>query len=161
MKKQIGHDPETGESTSDRRSGKDRRDSRSIFPLSYLGPLRRKRGGRRKGDTGYVDIYDFGTWAMAGSVVLLSLMDALLTHQHLAIGSAREVNPIMQAVIHVGGMPAFYAAKGFLTLAAVVIIMLHKEWKLGKYAARFCLWAYIFLSVYHLYLIAIVHDPLG
>lgn len=110
---------------------------------------------------GYVDIYDIRTWGMAVSVIVLSLLDAVLTHQHLASGSAFEANPIMQAVIHAGGMPAFYAVKGFLTVTAIAIIMLHKEWRFGKYAARICLWAYIFLSLYHLYVIHIIHRSLG
>lgn len=160
MKNESYINPTTGKVLSDRRSGTDRRDHRSIFPFSYLGPLRRKRSGRRKEDTGYVDLYDARTWMMAISVILLSLMDAILTQQHLAIGSAEEMNPIMQAVIHIGGIPAFYGAKGFLTLVAVAIIMLHKEWALGKYAARFCLWAYIFLSLYHLYLVNLIHNAI-
>jgi hypothetical protein len=109
---------------------------------------------------GYVDIYDMRTWGMAVSVIILSLLDAALTHQHLVTGSAYEANPIMQAVISAGGMPAFYAVKGFLTLGAIAIIMLHKEWKFGKYAARFCLWAYIFLSLYHLFVISVIHRSL-
>ncbi|MEJ2111250.1 MAG: DUF5658 family protein [Acidobacteriota bacterium] len=156
MKNNLYRSPPTGKILLERRSGQDRRARSSIFPLSYIGPPRRKRGGRRVGDTGYVDIYDFRTLGLAAAVVLLSFMDAVLTHQHLINGSAREANPIMQAVIRFGGIPAFYGAKGFLTLAAVVIILLHKEWALGRYAARFCLWAYIALSLYHLYLVSIV-----
>jgi hypothetical protein len=156
MKNNLYHDPLTGEIVADRRSGCDRRDRVSIFPLSHFGPLRRKKGGRREDDTGYVDIYDFRTWCVAISVILLSLMDALLTQQHLMAGSARELNPIMDAVIDFGGMPAFFGAKGFLTVFAVSIIMLHKEWKLGRHAARFCLWAYILISLYHIYIVAIL-----
>ena len=161
MKNNLYRNASTGKIFVDRRSGDDRRVRRSIFPLSYIGPLRRKRGGRRDGDIGYVDIYDFRTLSLAVAVVLLSFMDAVLTHQHLVIGSAREANPVMQAVIRFGGIPAFYGAKGFLTLAAIVIIMLHKEWTLGRYAARFCLWAYITLSLYHLYLVSIMTGIIG
>lgn len=147
--------------SAERRSGEDRRGRLSIFPLSYLGPLRRKRGGRRKGDVGYVDIYEMRTWGMAVSVIILSLLDAVLTHRHLATGWAFEANPIMRAVINAGGMPAFYVVKGFLTLTAIAIIVLHKEWKFGKYAARFCLWAYILLSLYHLYVINSIQRSLS
>jgi len=156
MKNNLYRDPNTDQITVDRRSGQDRRDRVSIFPLSYFGPLRRKKGGRRETDTGYVDVYDLRTWFMAVSVILLSLMDALLTQQHLIQGSARELNPIMDAAIEIGGMPAFFGVKGFLTIVAVSIIMLHKEWRMGKIAARICLWAYILLSLYHLYLVIIV-----
>ena len=155
------HVPPEGGLSTERRSGRNRRDRTSIFPLSYLGPLRRKRGGRRKGDVGYVDIYDMRTWGMAVSVIIMSLLDAALTHQHLATGMAFEANPIMRAVIDAGGMPAFYLVKAFLTLAAIGIIMLHEEWKFGRYAARFCLWAYIFLSIYHLFVINVIHRSFG
>ncbi|MBN2242188.1 MAG: hypothetical protein JW793_05820 [Acidobacteria bacterium] len=153
MNNNLYRDPITEEIAVNRRSGHDRRGRVSIFPLSHFWPLRRKNGGRRETDTGYVDIYDLRTWLVAVSVMLLSLMDALLTHQHLMQGSARELNPVMDAVIRVGGIEAFYATKGLLTVIAVSIIMLHKEWALGKLAARFCLWAYILLSLYHLFLV--------
>ena len=148
----LYRDPMTGKIHVDRRSGGNRRNRISIFPLSYLGPLRRKRGGRRESDTGYVDIYDFRTWGVAVSVIVLSLMDAFLTQQHLLAGTARELNPFMGAIIEYGGMPAFFWVKGALTVVAILIIMIHKEWALGRYAARICLWAYILLSLYHIYL---------
>jgi hypothetical protein len=153
MSDNLYRDPLTEKIAVNRRSGQDRRDRVSIFPLSHFWPLRRKKGGRRESDTGYVDIYDLRTWLVAVSVILLSLMDALLTQRHLMYGSARELNPIMDAVIRIGGMPAFYGTKILLTLVAVTIIMLHKEWSMGKIAARVCLWAYILISLYHIYLV--------
>jgi hypothetical protein len=157
MKNNLCRDTLTGKILIDRRSGDDRRGRFSIFPLSYLGPLRRKKGGRREGDVGYVDIYDLRTWLMAISVILLSLADAIVTQLHLQLGSAREINPVMEFVIKYGGMPAFYGVKGLMTIIAVSIIMLHKEWTLGRYAARICLWTYILLSLYHLILIAYIY----
>jgi hypothetical protein len=156
MKHKLYRDLDTGKSFTDRRLHSDRRNRFSVFPLSYLGPLRRKKAGRREGDIGYVDVYGFRTWVMAVSLILLSLMDAVLTQQHLLVGSAREANPFMEILIRRGGMPVFYGAKIVLTLVAVGIIMLHKEWALGRYAARFCLWIYILLSLYHIYLATIV-----
>lgn len=158
MKNNLFYDPVTEKIAVNRRSGQDRRGRISIFPLSHFRPLRRKKGGRRETDGGYVDIYDSRIWLVALSVICLSLMDALLTQRHLIHGSARELNPIMDAAIRTGGMPAFYAFKGILTLIAVSIIMLHKEWSLGRIAARICLWAYILLSLYHLYLVIIVQE---
>ncbi len=152
----LYRDPLTEKITVSRRSGHDRRDGVSIFLLSYLGPLRRKRSGRRDYDTGYVDVYDLRSWFLSASVMLLCLIDALLTQQLLRNGLARELNPIMDTVIGVGGMPAFYGIKGISTIIAVSVIMLHKEWPLGKIAARICLWAYILLSLYHLYLLNVV-----
>ena len=55
MKNNLYRDPITGKISVNRRSGSDRRSRVSIFPLTYWGPLRRRKGGRRPGDIGYVD----------------------------------------------------------------------------------------------------------
>ncbi len=68
-------------------------------------------------------------------------------------GSARELNPILNAVLNHGGLPAFFGAKAAMTIFPVAIVLIHKEWALGRYAARLCLWSYILLSCYHMYLI--------
>lgn len=68
-------------------------------------------------------------------------------------GSAREANPIMSAVIDIGGLPAFFGVKGAMTIIPVAIILIHKEWALARLAARLCLWAYLLLAVYHTFLI--------
>jgi hypothetical protein len=88
-------------------------------------------------------------------------MDAVLTQQHLMYGSALEMNPFMDAAIRFGGMRAFYGIKGILTIVAVSVIMLHKEWPFGQVAARICLWAYVLLSLYHLYLVVVVQKFWG
>jgi hypothetical protein len=80
-------------------------------------------------------------------------MDALLTGFHMTKGTAREMNPILDTVLAYGGLPAFFSVKAAMTILPVAIIMIHKEWTMGKYAARLCLWAYILLACYHLYLI--------
>jgi hypothetical protein len=159
MNKNFYRDLLTGKIHADRRSGDDRRDRISIFPLSHFGPLRRRKGGRRKTDNGgYVDIYDSRTWCVAIAVILLSIMDAVLTQRHLISGTARELNPIMNAVINKGGMPAFYGTKTLVTIISVAIIILHKEWSMGKLAARICLWCYILLAIYHLFLVFLLRN---
>jgi len=102
----------------------------------------------------YVDIYDSRTWSIAITIVVLSLMDALLTCFHMLRGSARELNPILSAILAYGGLPAFFTFKAAMTILPISVIMIHKEWALGRYAVRLCLWAYILLSIYHLYLIS-------
>jgi hypothetical protein len=147
-------DPTTGKICVERRSGFDRRNRGVIFSLFKNKNRRRKSIGRRKTDSGgYVDAYDFRTWGVAVSILTLSLMDAILTGLHLQKGSAQELNPIMNAVINYGGIPAFFGIKAMMTILPVAIIVLHKEWTLGRYAARLVLWSYILLSIYHLYLI--------
>ena len=80
-------------------------------------------------------------------------MDALLTGLHVIRGSAREINPILKAILDWGGLPAFYTAKAAMTILPMSVILIHKEWTLAKYAARLVLWAYVLLSFYHLYLL--------
>lgn len=87
------------------------------------------------------------------AILILSLLDALLTGLHMVGGSAKELNPILNFVLVYGGLPAFFVVKALLTILPVAIIMVHKEWTMGKYAAHLCLWAYILLSFYHLYLV--------
>jgi hypothetical protein len=153
MKKYFYRDPLNGRILADRRSGIDRRNGATVPGFFRLGPRRRKRAGRRVTDLGgYVDSYDSRTWGIAIAVLLLSLMDALLTGLHLHRGSARELNPIMNAVLNRGGLGTFFGVKVAMTVFPMAIILLHKEWALGRYAARLCLWAYIMLSIYHLYL---------
>jgi hypothetical protein len=147
-------DPFTNEAFSERRSGFDRRNPKSFFAFLTSRNRRRKSKGRRKTDRGaYVDIYDSRTWRIVVAVVVLSFMDALLTCFHMLRGSARELNPILSAIIAYGGLPAFFTFKAAMTILPISVIMIHKEWTLGRYAARLCLWAYILLSFYHLYLI--------
>jgi hypothetical protein len=147
-------DPLTGKLLPDRRSGTDRRYPKSLFAFLTSRQRRRKRRGRRATDRGaYVDIYDARTWSIVIAILILSLLDALLTSLHMIGGSARELNPILNAVLVYGGLPAFFAVKAALTILPVAVIMIHKEWTLGKYAAHLCLWAYILLSFYHLYLV--------
>jgi len=154
MKSNCYRDPATGEVCVERRSGSDRRYPASFKSLFARSFRRRKSCGRRKADKGaYVDIYDTRTWSIAVAVLILSAMDALLTWMHLGRGTAEELNPILKEVINHGGMPAFFAAKVAMTIFPMAVIMVHKEWTLGRYAARLCLMAYILLSCYHIYLV--------
>ncbi len=146
--------PSTGELLADRRSGSDRRDSVSLLRFWAGSRHRRKSRGRRSTDRGaYVDIYDSRTLCIVLAVLLLSLMDALLTGLHMIRGTARELNPILNAVLAHGGLPAFFSIKAAMTVLPMAVILIHKEWTLGRYAARLCLLTYVLLSFYHLYLI--------
>jgi hypothetical protein len=147
-------DPSTGNMQADRRTGIDRRNAESFFAFWTSKRRRRRSRGRRATDKGaYVDIYDSRTLCIVIAVMLLSFMDALLTSLHLSRGSAKELNPILNAVLAHGGLPAFFSVKAAMTVLPMAVIMIHKEWTLGRYAARLCLLTYVLLSFYHIYLI--------
>ena len=146
-------DPSSGKVLADRRSGIDRREP-AILRVLFGRLRRRKKGGRRRTDRGgYVDIYDVRTWSVVIAILILSFMDALLTGLQVMRGSAHELNPILDAAISCGGIPALFGVKAAMTVLPMTIILVHKEWALGRYAARLCLWSYILVSVYHLYLV--------
>ncbi len=154
MNKGFYRNPATGEMLAERRSGTDRRGVTSFRELLASRQRRRKSRGRRKTDRGaYVDIYDARTWCVVAAILLLSLLDALITGFHLIRGSARELNPILNAVLQSGGLVAFFSAKAAMTVIPVFIILIHKEWRLARYAARIVLWAYILLAIYHIFLL--------
>ena len=142
----------SGKPAVERRSGQDRRNLRRFPPL-FGGYRRRRSSGRRDTDQGYVDVYEFRTWAVAVSVLLLSFFDAVLTVLQISNGWAREANPIMYGLLEHGGPWAFFGAKAALTALAMAVIVVHKEWRLGRFAARLCLWSYVAVCVYHLHLI--------
>jgi hypothetical protein len=154
MGKRVYLDPETGKLVAERRSETIRRNAMSFMELFSRRPLRRKSRGRRKTDQGaYVDRYDFRSWMVAAAVLILSLVDAVLTKMHLMRGTASEANPVMRAVIDHGGFPFFYVVKAAMTFFPVAVILIHKEWALGRLAARLCLLTYILLACYHLFLL--------
>jgi heme exporter protein D len=156
MENKIYRDPVAEGRSFERRSGIDRRNSGSFWELLCRQPRRRRSRGRRQTDKGaYVDIYDFRTWGIAIAVLLLSLLDAFLTRMHLLRGSAQELNPLMKAIIDMGGYPVFFTAKIAMTIFPMAIIVIHKEWTFGRYAARLCLWAYLLLTCYHFYLLLV------
>jgi len=129
---------------------------RQAVPLLFAGPRRRHSKGRRKTDeVGYIDLYDFRSWAVAISILSLSLLDAFMTCMHILNEKGSEANPIMNAIIRWGGFYPFIGIKAAMTAFPLAILMLHKEWRLARFAARICLSSYILIALYHFYLVSI------
>jgi hypothetical protein len=161
MKNKTYRDPTTGQICMERRSDANRRVPVSIWDLFSKKPRRRKSRGRRKTDKGaYVDVYDSKSKGIAIAVLVLSFFDALFTRMHLVRGSAREWNPLLNAIINHGGLTVFFVVKIAMTAFPIAVILVHKEWDLGRYAARLCLFAYILITCYHIYLIAVLQPIL-
>lgn len=108
-----------------------------------------------------MDLYDLRCWGIAITVLTLSLTDAVLTGMQLLAGKVQEANPIMNAVIRLGGFYSFLSIKSAMTALPLAIIILHKEWTLARYAARLCLWSYVLVALYHIYLIVEGHSLSG
>jgi hypothetical protein len=158
MTDELYRDSKTGRMLAERRSRGNRRAPKLFFSVFINSFRRRKSGGRRKTDIGgYVDVYGLRTWLVLIAVLVLSAVDAVMTAIHMIRGTALELNPIMAAIIKHGGLPAFFGAKAAMTIFPMAVIIVHKEWPLGKLAARVCLWAYALLSLYHLCLILVLY----
>ncbi len=81
------------------------------------------------------------------------MIDAFLTAFQVKRGFVREANPLMNMVLVRCGDYSFVSLKLALTAVPLAILVLHREWRVARYAARVCLWAYILLTCYHLYLV--------
>jgi hypothetical protein len=137
----------------ERRSGLDRR-ARVKSPRLFRSGGRRKAWGRRKEDPGgYVDRYDFRTWAVAFSVLILSCLDAVLTWLLIYGGRGVELNPLMRRLIQSGSPYTFLSLKLTMTSIALAVIVAHRGFRIGRIAARFCLWSYIVIGAYHICLV--------
>jgi hypothetical protein len=132
------------------------------------GPDRRRRptpvlsrytlvGGRRQGDRRqdaaapcYVDRYE--PWLM-GTLVAISLLcalDAVFTLLYVQRGGS-EANPLMAAVLEWGPLP-FLALKCGVTNLGLVVLCLHKNFRLVRGVTVGLLVVYALLFAYHLVL---------
>jgi hypothetical protein len=138
---------------SDRRFGPNRR-KHNFWQALIPKHRRRKNTGRRDEDSvGYVDFYEARTWALAISLLGLSILDAVFTGIEISAGKAREANPLMNLTLESGGIYAFFGIKAALTALPLAILVMHKEWRMARITVRICLCCYILIILYHLVLI--------
>jgi hypothetical protein len=134
---------------AERRGGEDRRHTRTRFSDSLRG-YRRRYEGRRAGDLDrlYVDAYRRSDLLLVGSVFLLNILDAFFTLRWLEMGG-REGNPLMARLLEVGNLP-FLVQKCFVVGIWLVILLVHKNFRLARVAMWSLLGVYGLLLVYHL-----------
>lgn len=161
-------DPESDDATraaqptlwpeSERRSGSDRRHRPTPFWSAFLGP-RRRHGGRRHGETDrtYVDRFTRRDVVLVIAILVLNVLDALFTLVWVQRGGS-EGNPLMAWILELGSS-AFLIQKTFVVGLWLLLLVVHKNFRL----ARLGLWAlagiYSLLILYHLALIGSGVDP--
>ncbi len=142
----------------DRRTGSDRRHRPTPFWSAFLGP-RRRHGGRRWGESNrtYVDRFTRRDVILVVGILLLNVLDALFTLIWLQRGGS-EGNPAMAWILELGSN-AFLIQKSFVVGLWLLLLLVHKNFRL----ARIGLWAlagiYSLLVLYHVALIASGADP--
>ncbi len=123
--------------------------------LGMLTSPGRRKGFRRaeEGRNAYVDLpgQQAVLWAMV--VVSFSAIDALLTLFHIQAGG-RELIPTMRLALDFGGT-VFVTTKMAVTATGVIILILHRNFSIARRAFKPILFAYVFLMLYHLFLVAL------
>lgn len=143
----------------ERRGQKDRR-RKPTSPISIYSITGKRVAHRRRQDSqgvAYVDAYSVRSFGLILAVLAMCILDGFLT-LHIVDRGGREVNPIMRLALGHGPL-AFLAVKYLLTGAALVLLLIHKEfylfggWLRAKYLFLIFLALYFALVIYELILI--------
>ena len=108
----------------ERRSGKDRRQTRleGILRLIFKGRRKHLRRADDRRKLALLDYYSPRIFAIIVVILFLSLFDAVLTLILISHGAV-ELNPVMDYFLAKGDM-AFLVAKYLLTAVSIVIVVL-------------------------------------
>jgi hypothetical protein len=86
--------------------------------------------------------------------MFLSIFDLLATLFLVAVGMAKEINPIMAPIL-VGNMPLFIAIKVGVSLFSCYIFYKYRDRKLVFYGVNGCCFIYIMIAIWHMVLLGI------
>ena len=137
------------------RRGPDRRvrSTPRFSRYTFFGGRRRapRRAEEREGS--YVDVYDPALLAAVLWIALMNAADSFFTIVHLQHGGS-EVNPIA-AILLSTGRTGFVVAKSAVIGLALVVLCLHKNFRLARLGLWIAAGAYTLLCGYHLLLFAL------
>lgn len=160
-------DPETESITEAARTasswtGVERRraDRRSAPTRPWSGlwtPLRRTTGRRASDREGYVDRYTRQDVILLLTIFLLNVGDAFFTMIWLGRGG-REANPIMDFFLDIGPW-AFLAQKCLVVGLWLVILVVHKNFRLARIGLYSALVVYGALMIVHFGIVAFGIEP--
>lgn len=137
----------------------------AVYPR---GPDRRKRptprfsryalyGGRRKQprrgeelEGSFVDLYGTRVWLLVMWVALLNVADSFFTLIHLQNGGS-EANPVAAAMLLTGTVP-FVLLKSGVIAVALLVLCVHKNFRLARAGLWIAASTYTLLLCYHLLL---------
>jgi len=135
----------------ERRVRPDRRREKTPFWGALFG-ARRRRHGRRAGerDDIYVDVFCVRDVVLICAVFVLNICDAFFTLLFLDQGGA-EANPIMERLLAIDHH-VFLFEKLFVVGAWLVILAMHKNFRVARFGLWMALSVYASVVVYHLFL---------
>ena len=133
---------------------------------AYRGPDRRKRatrrfsiyslwGGKRRAIRrveeqrgAFVDVYSTRLWLVVMWIVLMNVADSFFTIVHLQSGGT-EVNPIADVLLR-AGLTRFVIFKSALVGLALLVLCVHKNFKIARIGIWTAAGAYTLLIAYHI-----------
>ena len=150
-KVEIDDVPDPPETDANRRSARDRR-RRPTGVFDSLRGWQRRRFARRDGEAErlYVDTYQPSDLAMLLGILALNGLDAIFTLRWLEMGGG-ESNPVMDWLLDFGNL-AFLVQKCLVVGIWLVILTMHKNFRIARIGLRSLLALYTFVLFYHFYL---------
>jgi hypothetical protein len=144
----------------ERRSGVERRHQPTPALSSFFGRGRR-RTGRREGETDrtYVDTFTPREVALLLLIFILNIFDAFFTLLWLQRGGA-EANPFMAFLLEIGE-GAFLLQKCIVVGIWLIVLMIHKNFRLARIGLYSLAGVYSVLILGHFALIASAVDPVN
>jgi hypothetical protein len=129
----------------------DRR-SRPTSVWDSLRGLRGRQYARRsdEGENTYVDVYQPRDVAMLMSILVLNVLDAFYTLRWLQIGG-REANPLMNWLLELGDA-AFLIQKCVVVGLWLIVLTVHKNFRIARMGLWSLLILYSALLLYHFFL---------
>jgi hypothetical protein len=148
--------------TSSSWNGEERRgaDRRGVPTRPWSGlvtPSRRSQGRRESDREGYVDRYTKQDVVLLLTIFLLNVGDALMTLLWLDRGG-REANPIMDFFLDIGPW-AFLVQKCLVVGLWLVILVVHKNFRLARIGLYSALVVYGTLMIVHFGIVAFGIEP--
>ena len=132
--------------------GPDRRNQPTprISKYSFFGGRRRTAGPTYGAEGGFVDLYDARLAFLLFLFFVFTVVDSVSTLIYLQKGGI-EVNPVARWMIEQG--PDFFIlAKGILSGACILFVMVHKNFKYSRLAITMGFLFYLALTIYHIIL---------
>jgi hypothetical protein len=147
-----------GPDLRDRRKQDDRRARPTSMRSTLLG-LSRRRAGRRAGERDgiYVDRFHRSDVLLVLAVFTLNIMDAGFTMAWLQRGGS-EGNPLMARLLDLGHT-AFLIEKCFVVGVWLLVLLVHKNFRVARIGLRALLVIYGLLFAYHVALVTSGVDP--
>lgn len=136
-------------SGGDRRGGPTPRFSRYSFYGGRRAELRRET----ESEGSFVDRYKPGILFVVVWVALMNIGDSFFTLHHLQAGGI-ELNPVAERLLRTGRL-GFVMWKSVMIALALLVLVLHKNFRLARLGMWAAALAYTLLFSYHLYLLGI------